>query len=109
MYNFEIVFEKHKRTSPTLQDIQSIYVSGICICAKNNKFGKFYFNERYIKNVSGKFYHVAGSVRYPILFPQSDKVVISVRDFPRKPDLQKDDLDTQYKPFIYLQNITNHP
>lgn len=58
MCSFDIVFKKYIRTSPELQDIKSIYVSGICIMAKNSKVGDFYIS-KYIDNIEKQFVYCA--------------------------------------------------
>lgn len=101
-YNFKIVFKKYKRTSPILQDVRSIYVSDICVVAKNSKHGQFYFS-KYVSHLSGRFFNVAGSVRYPILYPIKNKVTIHVENFPKKPILEEFD---EYTDFISIEDIS---
>lgn len=83
-YNFELTIKKYKRSNGCLEDIRAVYINGICIVAKNLKHGGFYFSS-YIAKRDGKFFHVAGSVQYPILFPKTDEVVLKIEGFPQNP------------------------
>lgn len=103
-YSFKLVFKKYLRKSPSLQDVRSIYVSDICIVAKNSKHGGFYFS-KYVSKITGKFHYAAGSVRYPILFPIKDKVVIQVEGFPKKPILEE---FNEWKDFIFIEDISEN-
>lgn len=103
-YNFKIVFKKYFRTSPTLQDVRSVYVSDICIVAKNSKHAQFYFS-KYVSRLAGKFSNVAGSVRYPILYPIKNKVTIHVENFPKKPILEE---FNEHQNFISIEDITEN-
>jgi hypothetical protein len=85
MYDFKIHFTPVKPTT-SLVCIKAVYVSGICIVAKNSKFGDFYFS-KYIKSIQGKFKHVCGSVRYPYLNTQGKKVILQITNFPVYPSL----------------------
>jgi len=87
MYSFTIEFDRYKRTSPTLQDVSSIVVSGITIYSKNNKFGKF-TKSKYVKKQEGLFMNVAGSNSYPVLMPIQDKVLLHIEGFPKEPKLE---------------------
>lgn len=100
-YNFKIHVKPFKRTSPYLQDVKNIYVSGICIVAKNSKEGGFYYSE-YATKEQGNFHNVAGSIKYPALLPKT-RVVIKVTNFPRKPNLQLD--MPEYKDYISISDI----
>lgn len=106
-YSFEIDFKKFNRTNPTLEDVQAIYVSGICIMAKNSKYGNFY-KSKYVKEVKGKFANGAGSHSYPILYPVKDTKII-VQDFPKEPKLDFSEFDIKYKShFLSLGNVRQY-
>lgn len=83
MYSFEIEYNKVKIDIYLLEH-QSLYVSGICIVAKNDKYGQFYFS-KYIKEKEGMFRNVCGSNRYPSLQPRGSKVILKIEDFPKYP------------------------
>ncbi len=100
-YSFEIIFDKHDRSSPFLEDVQGIFVSKICIVAKKQKFGKFYFS-KYIKKSTGKFRHSAGSNAYPILFPVK-QVILFIENFPSYPVFTNKIME--HKPFLKIKNI----
>lgn len=100
MYSFQIEFQQYKQTNPTLENIQAVFVSGICIVSKNDKFGKFYF-AKCVKNVSGRFKHVAGSERYPTLYPQTKSVVLTIKGFKKYPVLAVN----EYQSHIQIKNI----
>ncbi len=94
-YSFVIDFKKFVRKSPVLEDVQAIYVSGICIVAKNSKYGDFY-KSKYVKEVKGKFAYGAGSHSSPILYPIKDTQII-VHNFPKEPKLDFDKIDIEFK------------
>lgn len=100
-YNFKIHVKPFKNTSPYLQEVRSIYVSGICIVAKNSKEGCFYYSKYAIKE-QGNFHYVAGSIKYPALLPKT-RVIIKVTNFPRKPNLQLH--LPEYKDYISISDI----
>jgi hypothetical protein len=114
MYNFIIEFNPYSRLNGGLNDTRTIYVSGICIVAKNQKFGKAYHSP-YIKHMDGSFAKVAGSNSYPLLWPvvgpkkkkKRGTVTLHIKGFPRYP---KFDLDQkkceEYYPHITIKNIT---
>ena len=104
MYSFEIHFNKYERTNPELQDVQSLYVSGKAILAKNKKFGGLY-SSTYVDRIKNNFAFAAGSNVKPILFPVED-VVIYVMDFPRFPTLDFDNMDR--KIHISIHNIKQY-
>lgn len=85
MYSFEIEFNRIKRDN-ILYCHRAIYVSGICIVAKNDKFGNFYFS-KYIKKRIGNFLNVCGSNQYPELCPAKNKVTLYIHNFPKFPTL----------------------
>ncbi len=66
MYSFELHFESYKRLPGCLEDTRRVYVSNICIVAKNNKYHQFYFSD-YVTKMKGKFEPVTGSHNYPQL------------------------------------------
>ena len=105
MYNFEIHFNQIKPTTP-LVCIKAVYISGICVVAKNSKFGNFYFS-KYIKKLKGKFKQTCGSNKYPYLNAENKKVVLQITNFPIYPVL-----DNVYqhslgeKGIEFLQHIT---
>lgn len=103
MYSFELHFAKHK-PAWLLADTQALYVSGICLAAKNAKYGQFYFS-KYIKSMKGTFAKVAGSHSYPMLFPNGNKVVLYVENFPKYPKLIFNELETKWKTHITIENI----
>lgn len=82
-YSFKIQIKPFSVKSPYLETIRRIYVSNICIVAKNSKEGGIYLSN-YAKIIQGRFFYVAGSVRYPILVPKGH-ITIKVKDFPFKP------------------------
>ena len=100
MYSFQIVFEQYTRTSPTLENVGRIVVSGICIAAKNDKCGQIYIS-KHVKNVQGKFLYIAGSERYPMLYPKSKTVILTITGFPKYPIL----LVNEYQQHITIKNI----
>lgn len=103
MYTFEIHFNQVKETTP-LVCIQSVYVSNICIVAKNNKVGGFYFS-KYITSKKGTFKHICGSVRYPHLNTES-KVILEIKNFPTYPSLDNPYQDSLgAKGLEFLQHI----
>jgi hypothetical protein len=110
MYSFEIEFNRIKMDTELVAH-QSIYVSGICILAKNNKFGGFYFS-KYIKSKVGKFHNVCGSNRYPSLQPIKDKVLLKIEGFPRNPTIDNPyekslgESGLEYIKHIQIKNIT---
>jgi hypothetical protein len=101
-YNFEIHFERYQQTS-CLNDVRAIYVSGICIAAKNQKFGKPYIS-KYVKNVLGAFLFVAGSERYPTLYPKNKAVVLTLEGFPHYPVLNV----TEHQTHITIKNVCEY-
>jgi len=100
MYNFDIVFSEYQTKNVFLEDIQRLCVSGICIVAKNDKFGGFYFS-KYIDKRIGNFRNVCGSNNYPTLKPQRKNVILHIKNFPHAPVLET----TQYQPHIMIKNI----
>jgi hypothetical protein len=94
-YSFVINFRKYIRKIPQLEDVKAIYVSGVCIIAKNSKYGDFY-KSKYVKQVKGKFAYGAGSHASPILYPTKDTQII-VHNFPKKPELDFNDYDIKFK------------
>jgi hypothetical protein len=92
-YDFDVVFVQNKIESLYTDVTKSIYVSDICIVAKNQKVGGLYFS-KYVDEKIGKFQHVAGSWNYPILYVSGgkvgDKVMLRVKDFPKKPIFKTD-------------------
>jgi hypothetical protein len=100
MYSFQIIFDQYTRTSPVLEDVRGVYVSGICIAAKNDKRGQIYIS-KHVKNVQGKFLYIAGSERYPILYPKSKSVILTVTGFPKFPIL----LVNEYQGHITIKNV----
>ena len=100
MYSFQIVFEQYTRTFPTLEDVGRIVVSGVCLIAKNDKRGQIYIS-KHVKNVQGKFLYIAGSERYPMLYPKSKTVILTVAGFPKYPIL----LVNEYQGHITIKNV----
>lgn len=84
-YSFKIVMTRPTHISETTR---SIYVSGVCIIAKNSKFSGALYQSKYIKKVWGKFRRVAGSNSYPVLSPLYEKATILVTNFPNNPKLE---------------------
>lgn len=99
MYNFDLVIDKYERKWPALQDVQSVVVSGICLVAKNKKYGGFYYS-KYIKNKRGNFLYGAGSHNWPILYTNG-KVILKVKDFPVEPIITL----TEHQQYVSIQNI----
>lgn len=95
IYSFVIDFKKFVRKSPVLEDVQAIYVSGICIMAKNSKYGDIY-KSKYVKEVKGKFAYSAGSHSSPILYPVKDTQIF-VHNFPKEPKLDFSKYDIEFK------------
>ncbi len=104
LYSFDIEFKKYKRTNPTLEDVKFIFVSGICIACKEDKYGGFYFS-KYIKQIKGRFAYCAGSHSSPALYPIKD-ATISVTNFPKEPKLDFSKFDIEFKShFLSITNI----
>lgn len=87
MYSFDIVFSDYETQSVFLDDVQRVYVSGVCIIAKNQKFGGLYFS-KYIAKRIGNFRYVCGSNNYPTLKAQGKQVTLHIKNFPHLPVLQ---------------------
>lgn len=106
-YNFQITIKQYERSSPTLHDMRVVRATGICIVAKNSKFGGLYLHPK-AKIVKGRFEHVAGSNSYPILYPKSKEVVIEVTDFERFPEITTDRY-AQHSDIVKLKLLDNKP
>lgn len=105
MYSFELHFESYSRNT-SLTDTRRVYVSNICIVAKNNKYHQFYFSD-YVTRMKGKFAPVAGSHSYPILMPRSKKVILYVENFPVEPKINsfREICDKYILPHLSIKNI----
>jgi hypothetical protein len=78
-------YNEDRITNGGLAEIRTIYSNNICLVAKNNKFDGIYIHPKG-KLIKGKFHKVAGSIRYPLLFPKSE-VHILFEDFPHIPKI----------------------
>lgn len=101
MYHFKVIFEPYDRKSPFLEDVRALVVSGITLASKSLKVGGIEINKKFVHYVDGRFTHVAGSNRYPILFPKRTRVVLWVHNFPDPPKLEIPMIE--HKPFLKIE------
>lgn len=80
-YSFDLVFDIKKFYYPL--ETSSIYVSGICVIAKNSKFGDLY-KSKYVNEIKGRICNIAGSHQYPILTSKKN-LIIKINNFPKYP------------------------
>jgi hypothetical protein len=92
-HSFTLIVKPYKRENCTLDDMRTIYNGKTCLVAKNDKFGELYLH-KCAKIIKGRFYKVAGSVRYPILMAKNE-VHIRVENFHSAPNVITDQYQKQ--------------
>lgn len=92
-YSFTLVIKQYKRENCTLDDMRVVYSGKTCLIAKNDKFKGLYLHKN-AKIIKGKFFKVAGSIRYPILMA-SKEVRIRITDFHSKANIITDQHEKQ--------------